>query len=265
MTTKTDTWSALTPGEHVCWQVSSPEEYVQGRRELMAHTSRVGGRLLILGAPPDGAAMGSAVSVLDPAPDAGSSGSPSGLLRAIGAKAHAARRSGQALRVLAGMEYLLSPEASLEELIMCEMELGELALRGETVLVCAYSQLVWKPTLLRDLAAVHSRVMGSRPRAAGFRLIQAGIDTWSLEGTVGFESRSAFSAALRGTLSRTPHARLRCGQLDLIDASALRTLVETVNEASGASLVLEQANETVLLAWQMSGYAALGAPIEVRQ
>lgn len=264
MTTKTDTWSALTPGEHVCWQVSSPEEYVQGRHEFIAHTSRVGGRLLILGAPLDGAHVGGEVSVLDPARDAGS-GRTSGLLRAIDAKAHAARRSGQALRVLAGMEHLLSPEASLEELIMCEMELGELALRGETVLVCAYSQLVWKPALLRDLAAVHSRVMGSRPRAAGFRLIQTGIDTWSLEGTVGFESRSAFSAALRGTLSRTPHARLRCGQLDLIDASALHTLVETVNEASGASLVLEQANETVLLAWQMSEYAALGAPIEVRQ
>jgi hypothetical protein len=51
--------------------------------------------------------------------------------------------------------------------------------------------------------------------------------------------------------------------LDLIDASALRALVETVGQFPGGSVVLDGVNETVLRAWRMSGYDATGAAVEV--
>jgi ABC-type transporter Mla MlaB component len=248
----------------VCWQVSSPQEYEQGRRELVAHTARSGSRLLIVGATAGGAGNAGAVSAPDPSHSVSSGEQPLAVLRALRDEVHAAWRSGQSLRVLARMEYLASPQASLQELVMHEMELGELAARGGTSVVCAYSQLVWDKHVIRDLAAVHSRVMGLRPPTTGFRLARVDADSWSLDGSVGFESLRAFSAALGGALARTPRARLRCAHLDLIDASGLAALVEIVRQTPGGSVLLEQVNETVSAAWRMSGYAALGAAIEVQ-
>jgi ABC-type transporter Mla MlaB component len=295
---------ALDPGEHVCWQVSSPQEYTDGRRALVAHAARTDGLLLVVGGAGDGGRRSRSVSVFEPAlGDVGSaadrdrdhdidcdidrdggrdddedrhgseSGAESGwsetrsraVLRAVHKEVHAARRSGRLLSVLAGMEYVASPEASLDELVQHELDLAALAASSGTSVVCAYSRQVWKPGVVQDLAVVHSRVVGIQPRMAGFRLTCASTEagTWSLEGSVGFESLRAFSAALRGALVRASHVRLRCAKLELIDAAGLQTLIETVAETPGSSVLLDQANETVLAAWRMSGYAATGAAVEV--
>lgn len=262
----TDSWSQLGPGEHVCWQVTSPQEYAQGRRELIAHTARSGARLLIIGSPVsvDGANDAATVRVLDPASGTSPARSAGVVLHAVRREVHEARRSGQKVRVLAGMDHLARPQQSLDELITHEMDLGELATHGGTSVVCAYSRLVWNPGMIQDVTAVHSRVVGLEPRAAVFRLTRVDAESWWLEGSVGLESLRAFSAAVRAALARTPRARLRCAELDLIDAAAWRALVETVVQARGGSLVLEDANETVRAAWHMSGYAGYGAAIEVR-
>ena len=254
----------LDPGEHVCWQVSSPQEYAQGRRELIAHTARSGARLLIVGHPVDGADGVGAVRVFDPPSGTSSARSAGAVWRAVRREVHEARLSGQKVRVLAGMDHLARLQQSLDELITQEMDLGELATYGGTSVVCAYSRLVWNVGMIQDVTAVHSRVIGLQPRTAVFRLTRADAESWWLEGSVGLESLRPFSAAVRGALARTPRARLRCARLDLIDAAAWRALVETVVQARGSSLVLEEANETVRAAWRMSGYAGYGAAIEVR-
>ena len=266
----------------MCWQVSSPQEYARGRRELIAHTARSGARLLIVGGPAgtgDDAGSGRVIDTaldtaldLDPALDVAldsTSGAswerPSRvLLPAVRREVHEAQRSGQSVRVLAGMDHLARSQQSLDELITHEMDLGELATQGGTSVVCAYSRLVWSPGVIQDVTAVHSRVVGLEPRAAVFRLTRADADSWNLEGSVGLESLRPFSAAVRGALARTPRARLRCTGLDLVDAAAWRALVESVTQTRGGSLVLEGANETVRTAWRMSGYAGYGAAIEVR-
>lgn len=267
---------ALDPGEHVCWQVSSPEEYADGRRALVAHAARRDGLLLVIGGAAEGERRSRSVSVLDsgsvsvlaPAFTGGLGRSETrsrAVLRAVRKEVDAARRNGRVLQVLAGMEHLASPEAPLDELVRHELDLAELAASSGTSVVCAYSRQVWKPGIVQDLAAVHSRVVGIQPRMAGFRLTCAEAGTWSLEGSVGFESLRAFSAALRGALVRAPRMRLQCAKLELIDASGLRTLIETVASTPGSSVVLDHANETVLAAWRMSGYAASGAAVEVRR
>ena len=152
---------------------------------MVAHSARSGSRLLIVGAAPRGAGDSGRVSVLEPPRGVGSGEQPSAVFRTLRDEV---RRSGQSLRVLARMEYLASPQASLRELVMHEMELGELAARGGTSVVCAYSQLVWNAHIIRDLAAVHSRVMGERQPETGFRLTRAAAEGWSWEGSVGFES-----------------------------------------------------------------------------
>lgn len=265
MTDATDNWSRLGPGEHVCWQVSSPQEYAQGRRELIAHTARSGARLLIVGGPSGAGHDAGSIYALDAALDASSARPAGALLDAVRREVHEVRRSGQRVRVLAGMDHLASRQQSLDELITHEMDLGELATHGGTSVVCAYSRLLWSPGVIQDVTSVHSRVVGLEPRAAVFRLTRADADSWKLEGCVGLESLRAFSAAVRGALARTPRVRLRCSGLDLIDAAAWRALLETVVQTRGGSLVLEETKETVRAAWRMSGYAGYGAAIEVRE
>jgi len=262
MQTTHKSW-ALDPGEHVCWQVRSPQEYAAGERELIEHTARSAGRLLIVGAPAHTTNGSGRVSVLYPPRDVPADGQGSEVLRAIQGRVQAARRQGHVLRVLAAMEHVAPPHVPLDELVGHELELAELAAESGTSVVCAYRQQMWEPNLLGDLASVHSRVVGTQPRTAGFRLSRADAGGWSLDGSVGFESLRAFTAALRGALARTPRVQLRCEMLDLIDASALRALVETVGQAPGVSVVLDGVNETVLRAWRMSGYGATGAAVEV--
>jgi hypothetical protein len=253
----------LGPGEHVCWQVRSPQEYAAGERELIRHAALSAGRLLIVGAPAEGANGTGGVSVLYPPRDLDADARPGAVLRAIHGQVHAARRQGQALRVLAAMEHVASPRVPLDELVGQELELAELAAESGTSVVCAYRQQLWEPALLGDLAVVHSRVVGTQPRVAGFRLSRADAGGWALDGSVGYESLRAFTAALRGALARSPRVQLRCERLELIDASALRALVETVGRTPGGSVVLDGANETVLGAWRMSGYGASGVAVEV--
>ena len=190
----------------------TPQEYVQGRRELIAHAARSGARLLIVGGPADGAHDADAVRVFHPAADASSGRPPEILSHTVRREVHEARRSGQRVRVLAGMDHLAHARQSLDELITNEMDLGELATHGGTSVVCACSRLCGAQGLFQDVTAVHSRVVGLQSRAAVFRLTRADAESWKLEGSVGLESLRAFSAAVRGALARTPRARLHCAK-----------------------------------------------------
>jgi hypothetical protein len=254
---------ALGAGEHVCWQVSSPEEYKDGRPELIAHAVRSGGRLVIVGV---GEVIGASgpVSVLDPGREDALAAGRHGLLDALRSEVGRARGGGTAVHVLAGMEHFASPYSAFADLVMHEMDVADLAGDSGASVVCAYARHTWKPETVQDVAALHSRVVGADPRLPSFSLTRVATHRWRLQGSVGFESRRAFSATLRGAFSRTPHVHLSCAGLDLIDAAGLQTLVETVAATPGGSILLDRVNETVLTVWRLSGYAGLGAAIEVR-
>jgi hypothetical protein len=156
------------------------------------------------------------------------------------------------------------PDAPVAEVVALELELAELAAATNTAVVCAYQASLWQPAVLRDIVAVHSRIVGIDAGSAGFRLRLLGGHTYVLEGSVGFESLRAFATALRGALIRTPDLRLGCERLELIEAAAWRVLVETVAGTPGASVLLEGVNETVLGAWLLSGYGAAGIAVQVQ-
>jgi hypothetical protein len=251
------TWG-LDPGEHVCWQARTAREYAAGERELAVQAAHASSKLLIVGTPQGEVAGSGSVVVLDRPCRADS------LLDAVHEQVDSARRSGRRLWVLAGMEHLVAPDAPLEELVARELDLAELAADSGTSVVCAYSAQQWKPSLLGDLLPVHSRAVGIKQNMAGFWLRRARTGGWTLEGNVGFESLRAFTAALRGALSRSHEVSFGCENLELIDASAWRVLVETVVDIPGSSVSFERANETVRDAWRMTGYAATGVGVQVR-
>jgi hypothetical protein len=240
---------AIEAGEHVCWQVRSAGDYAAGEHELVSRARRAGRQVLVVGGLGAASEAGAAAATV-PGPGEGASA----VLEAVRRRAHAARRTGQLLWVLAAMEHLTRPNAALTEVVACELELAELATETETGIVCAYQAEQWHPGTLGDIAAVHSRVMGMNSGMSGFRLRYAGAGGYCLDGTVGYECLRAFTATLRGTLDRFTQVKLSCEHLELIDAAAWRALVETVAAVPGASVLLEHANETVLDTWRYSGY-----------
>lgn len=263
MTQTTSSPWTLAPGEHVCWRADTLREFTAGREALAAQASRCAGGLLVL----DGASVGAT----DPSAAQPSSAGGSGGGQDFGSKLLAVRErmrqwdgDGAVPWVLASMEQLSVPDAPVAEVVALELELAELAAATNTAVVCAYQASLWQPAVLRDIVAVHSRIVGIDAGSAGFRLRLLGGHTYVLEGSVGFESLRAFATALRGALIRTPHLRLGCERLELIEAAAWRVLVETVAGTPDASVLLEGVNETVQGAWLLSGYGAAGIAVQVQ-
>jgi hypothetical protein len=250
---------ALAAGEHVCWRAASARDYAAGRDALTAHARRHAGGLIVLDDEETGHGGG------DDEGSAATSRHTFAALMAVRDRVYEARRAGRTPWVLAPMECLTSLDAPAAEVVAVELELAELAADADTGVVCAYRTPLWKPTLLGDIAAVHSRVVGAsgdvRQSAAGFRLRSTGAHGYALEGSVGFESLRAFTAALRAA---APHLRLGCERLELVEAAAWQALVETVAATAGASVLLERVNETVRWTWELSGYGGSGVAVQVR-
>lgn len=260
MAAESDVPWAFRSGEHVCWLVRSSAEYDAGERDLLARAAFAGQSVMI---------VGDRVRTRHNAPGAagdvdlwiGRDGSAA--LQVMREQARTVDLAGRSLRILAQMEHLAPPDARLEDLIACEMDVAELAGHGATSVVCAYRHSAWKRELLSGVSAVHSRLVGMSEDAAGFRIARAGADAWALRGVIGYEAAESFAAALRALLSRSARLRLHCAELELIDAAGWHALVTTATGIPGTAVLLEQVNDTVATAWRLSGYDGT-APVQVR-
>ncbi|MYT20877.1 hypothetical protein GTW69_11340, partial [Streptomyces sp. SID7760] len=110
-------------------------------------------------------------------------------------------------------------------------------------------------------ASVHPHEMGTRAERPAFRMFSTGVGSWSVDGVIDSQGAAAFNAALRATLRYTPRMRLCFGRLEMIDAAGMGALVEAANHLPGRHVVVEGANETVRLCWELAGYAAPGVPV----
>ncbi|HEX4787471.1 MAG TPA: MEDS domain-containing protein [Actinospica sp.] len=246
----------------MCWLVRSSAEYDTGERELLARAAHTGDSVMIVGdrvrtrhnAP--GAAGDTDVRI-------GRDGST--VLQVMREQTHAVDRSGRGLRILAQMEHLAPPDARLEDLIACEMDVAELAGHGATSVVCAYRHSAWQRELLGGVGAVHSRLVGAVREAADFRITRAEAGAWALHGVIGYEAAASFGAALRALLPRYPRLRLDCTDLELIDAAGWHELISAATGAADAAVSLEHANRTVATAWRLSGYDEADTPVRVHK
>ena len=251
---------AFGSGEHVCWLVRTRAEYDAGERDLLARAAQAGDSVMIVGdrvrtrhhAPGSGGDLDVRV---------GRGGST--VLEVMREQAHTADRAGRSLRILAQMEHLAPPNARLEELMACEMDVAELAGHGATSVVCAYQHSTWKRELLTAVSAVHSRLLGTSPDTSGFRITRTGSGVCALHGVIGYEAAAPFGAALRAMVARGARVRLDCTDLDLIDAAGWHALVGAATSVPGAEVLLENANDTVATAWRLSGYDDATTPVLV--
>ncbi len=256
------TLDEVEAGDHVCWLMDPADDFSAGAGGFVADGALFGDKVVIVGSADTAARMlrlspqPSAVVVLDPARIEGSA------LAAVRREARSADREGyRAVRVLTEM-YAGSPMAP-EGVLEGELRLEEFAADSGAMVVCAYRRGQWDPSTLNHVVCVHPQSLGSRSRGPGFRMFRSGSDCWSVDGVIDSEGAAAFGAAVVAVAAHAVTVRLRFDRLDLIDAAGMQALADAARHLPERTVVVEGANETVRLCWDLSGLAVPEVPVEM--
>lgn len=241
-------------GDHVCQMLDPADDVMDRSRAFVADGALFGDKVVIVG-PAMETRSEFAQLVLDPARLEGS------LLAAVRREAASAGREGfRSLRVL----HHIRPDGSAqrpEELLRSELDLEEFAADSGALVVCAYSGGDWDAPTLEQVRCAHPHHLGSRPASPAFQVYRTRKDGWTVNGVIDSEGASAFGAILRTLLARTTTVRLFCHALDFFDAAGMSALAGAAGHLPDRKVVLEGANETVRLAWELSGFAVPRVPV----
>ncbi|MEU6591428.1 MEDS domain-containing protein [Streptomyces sp. NPDC046881] len=241
-------------GDHVCQVLGHADDVIDRSRAFVADGALHGDKVVIVGPMPRTESEFPRV-VLDPAGLEGS------LLAAVRREAATADRQGfRALRVLHHVAPGCCPER-IEELLRSELDLEEFAADTGALVVCAYHGPDWDLPALQRIRCLHPHWLGSRPVPPAFRVFRAGKESWAVNGIVDSDGAAAFGAVLSTLLARTATVRLLCHALEFFDASGMSALADTVQLLPDRKVVLEGANDTVRLSWELSGFAIPDIPV----
>ncbi|MFE9928569.1 MEDS domain-containing protein [Streptomyces sp. NPDC005533] len=247
-------------GDHVCWLVDAAAPFPGTARAYVADGALYGDKIVVVGAArgvAEDTLLASAAVVLD-LPNLGDTDS---VLAAVKREARTAAREGyRSVRVLAERPPVTEPAAA-HDLLSQELRLDEFASECGAMVVCAFRPSQWQADTLEHVASVHPHEMGTRAERPAFRMFSTGVDSWSVDGVIDSQGAAAFNAALRAALGYTPRMRLRFDRLEMIDAAGMGALIEAANHLPGRHIVVQGANETVRLCWELAGYAAPGVPV----
>lgn len=262
------TLDPVETGDHVCWLVDSDDDFNVTARAFAADGALFGDKVLVIGAPearwsqagvPQGIVVDPAVERADEA-----GWDAAAMLGMVRREADTACRQGfRALRVLAQMDRVWPGGASPQEVARHELGLDDLVAAGTALVVCAYHRGSFDPAALEQAAGVHPQQLGMRRLMPGFRMFSAGRNCWSVSGVVDSEGAAIFRTAMGELVARSTTVRLRCEDLELMDAAGMRALAEAAREVPGHRIVLEGANDTVRRCWSLLGYDVPQIPVEL--
>ncbi|BAJ33191.1 MULTISPECIES: MEDS domain-containing protein [Kitasatospora] len=262
------TLEPVDAGDHVCWLVGPGDDFTMTARAFAADGALFGDKVLLIGAPdarwsPDGAPQGVVVDPLTARAD-GAGWNAAAMLDLVVREADTASRQGfRALRVLARMDRVWPGSANPREIARHELDLDRLAVARTAVIVCAYHRFSFRPDLLEQASGVHPHHLGTRTEMPGFRMYSVGTDCWSVSGVVDSDGADAFRTALDELVARSSTLRLRCEELELMDAAGMRALVDAARRAPGRRIVIEKADETFRHCWSLLGYDVPQIPVEL--
>ncbi|MGV9641108.1 MEDS domain-containing protein [Streptomyces sp. NPDC004822] len=249
-----ETLDEVDAGDHVCQLLDVTDDVMVRSRAFVADGALFGDKVLIVS--PSAQVTTDAVAlVLDPRR------LEEPLLAVVRREAASAESEGyRSLRVL----HHVTGEAAgggAERLLRSELELEEFAADSGASVVCAYQRGNWDAALLDKLRCVHPHHLGSRPISPSFQLYRAGKGGWTVRGIVDTEGAVAFGAILLTLLRQTTTVRLLCQTLDFFDAAGMSALADAARALPDRKIVLEGTNETVRLAWDLSGFADPSIPV----
>ncbi|MFJ6386886.1 MEDS domain-containing protein [Streptomyces sp. NPDC091972] len=241
-------------GDHICQLMGPTDDVMDRSRAFIADGALFGDKVMIVG-PAVQTAGEYAQTVLDPARLDGS------LIAAVRREAESAGREGyRSLRVLRHVTPGAWP-AGPEELLRSELDLEEFAADSGALVVCAYRGTEWDAPTLEEVRCVHPHHLGSRPASPAFRVYRTGKEGWTVNGIIDAEGAGAFGAVLCTLLAQNATVRLICHGLEFFDAAAMGTLADAARHLPDRKVVLEGANETLRLAWDLSGFAVPSIPV----
>lgn len=265
------TLDAVEVGDHVCWLAPSEAEFDAIAGAFVADAALYDDKVLILGpagplgAVPAGRTHRPNLVVMES--DGNRAGwDPTALGSLIGHEARVADGQGfRALRVLARMEYLWPGSApAVDHVAKHELGLDAAIAGGRALMVCSYRADHFHPAVLHQAGSVHPQHLGtSGPVAPNFRMFSQGPDCWSVSGVVDSEGADAFGVAVDELASRSPILRLRCDEVELIDAAGMRALARAAAGRPGHRVVVSGAGATVRRAWTLLGLDVACPQVEI--
>ncbi|MFE9404994.1 MEDS domain-containing protein [Streptomyces sp. NPDC006530] len=244
-------------GDHVCWRMDPAAALLRDARNFVADGALYGDKIVVIGG--IGGAPEAPRPVESPAwvvLDSAQTADTSAVLAAVRSEARTALREGfRSVRVLTER----APQAAVggvEDLLDQELRLDQFASESGAIVVCAYRPSQWNEPTLEHMACVHPHEMGTRAGRPAFRMFSTGADMWSVDGVIDSEGASAFNAALRAAITQAPTITLRFDTLEMIDAAGMHALVDAARSMPARRILVEGANETVRLCWELAGYEA---------
>lgn len=264
------TLGAVEVGDHVCWPAPPDEDFDAAAGAFIADAALFDDKVLILGpAGAVGTAHAARPGVIVVDPGEGPAGwDPGAIAPLVGREARAAGGQGfRALRVLARMEYVWPGAApASDEVARHELGLDAVIAGGPALMVCSYRTDHFGPEVLHLARGVHPQHLGtSRPVAPNFRMFSQGPDCWSVSGVVDSEGAEAFGVAVRQLAAQSPVLRLRCEDMELIDAAGMRALATAAAEDPARRVVMSGAGATVRRAWALLGLDLACPQVEMEQ
>ncbi|MFI6341237.1 MEDS domain-containing protein [Streptomyces sp. NPDC050535] len=249
-------------GDHVCWHSGSAATSPADVLAYVADGALYGDKIVVVGS--TGAASGlprDAVPTESVILDFPRIADPDSVLAAVRREARTAALEGyRSVRVLTE-RVPGAVHSGTEELVAQELRLDEFASESNAIVVCAFRLSQWDAPTLERMAGVHPHEMGKRAERPAFRMYSTGADSWSVNGVIDSECADAFNTAVRAATRFSPKVRLRFDSLDLIDAAGMHALVDAARHLPDRRIVVEGANETVRLCWELAGYATAGVPV----
>ncbi|WP_330468817.1 MEDS domain-containing protein [Streptomyces longwoodensis] len=243
-------------GDHVCQLLDPADDVMDRSRAFVADGALFGDKVVIV-SPLTQPTSDVAALVLDPLRLQDS------LLAAVRREAASAEREGyRALRVL----HHVTSDGCAEgpkRLLRSELDLEEFAADSGALVVCAYQGRGWDPSALEQVRCVHPHHLGSRPASPSFRMYRTGKDGWTVSGVIDTDGAPAFGTILRTLLRQSATVRLLCHTLDFFDASGMTALAGAAGYLPDRKVVLEGTNETVRLAWELSGFTDPSVPVVI--
>ncbi|MHA6763987.1 MEDS domain-containing protein [Streptacidiphilus sp. PAMC 29251] len=262
------TLDLVDTGDHVCWLVDQGEDFMSLARGFLADGALFGDKVLVLGSAETrwldrGTAQG---LYLDPETERGTRAGwgTQAVLAAVRREADAAGREGfRALRVLAHADRIWPTGASPRSVARYELDLDALVADTGTLVVCAYHRASFSQATLEVALGVHPHQAGRRSPMPDFRMFSVGTDCWSVSGVVDTDGAAAFRTAVSHLMARSATVRLRCHDLQLMDAAAMEALAHCARALPGRRIVLEGANPTVRRCWTLLGFDTAQVPVEL--
>ncbi|MFD9110805.1 MEDS domain-containing protein [Streptomyces bottropensis] len=248
------TLDEVDTGDHVCQVLDRMDDVIDRSRAFVADGALHGDKVVIVGAAFQ-AGTEFAQLVLDPGRLDGS------LLAAVRREAAYADREGfRSLRVLHHVRPSCHAEQA-RELLRSELDLEEFAADTGALVVCAYSGVGWDLSTLRQLGCVHPHHLGSRAASPTFQVYRAGRKGWAVDGIVDSDGAALFGTILCSLVAQTATVRLLCHALEFFDAAGMSALADAARYLPDRKVIMEGANETVRLAWELSGFAIPDIPV----